>query len=548
MSTRPVASQANSNVVDAVTKYITRMVDEQKGHKILLLDEETIGIISMVYSISRIMEHEVFLIEPLKKEREKLGHLKALCFLRPTKENVELLCRELNNPLYPEYYIYFTNALEHRKLQDLAESDSHEVIRQVQEFFCDFYPVSPDLFSLNIPTCITHNDAAQDVRIIARICDGIGSSILAFKRKPSIRYSRTSELAERVARELVRRINADSELYDFKKTDSVYLIVDRRQDPITPLLNQWTYQAMLHELLEIQNNRISLAHITGIQAELKEAVVSTEDKFFMSNIYSNFGDLAMNVKSLMDEFQSKSPNQEQIKSIEDMMRLVKDLPEFKKQSSHVTKHVTLTSELSRLVHLNKLFEVSELEQDIACAQVQTGIYDRICAQIRNPDLPPYEKLRLVLLYAIRNETAVANIRDLIELLRDAGLSADLIEHVHGVLVYAGQKVRGAEVSAGKSYLGIAKKIIQREIKGVSNVYTQHQPAIMDTIDALSNSRLPDAAYPYAIGPYQQSFSEVVVFFVGGATYEEAKAIAAFNETSKGLRVILGGTTIHNSSR
>lgn len=27
------------------------------------------------------------------------------------------------------------------------------------------------------------------------------------------------------------------------------LILDRREDPITPLLNQWTYQAMLHELI-----------------------------------------------------------------------------------------------------------------------------------------------------------------------------------------------------------------------------------------------------------------------------------------------------------
>jgi len=36
------------------------------------------------------------------------------------------------------------------------------------------------------------------------------------------------------------------------------LILDRVEDPITPLLNQWTYQAMLHELVGIKNNKISL--------------------------------------------------------------------------------------------------------------------------------------------------------------------------------------------------------------------------------------------------------------------------------------------------
>ena len=36
------------------------------------------------------------------------------------------------------------------------------------------------------------------------------------------------------------------------------LIIDRCEDPITPLLNQWTYQAMLHELIGIENNQVYL--------------------------------------------------------------------------------------------------------------------------------------------------------------------------------------------------------------------------------------------------------------------------------------------------
>ena len=36
--------------------------------------------------------------------------------------------------------------------------------------------------------------------------------------------------------------------------------------------------------------------------------------------------------------------------------------------------------------------------------------------------------------------------------------------------------------------------------------------------------------------------------VGGATYAEAMAIANLNKTTQGVRIILGGTTIHNSKR
>jgi hypothetical protein len=43
----------------------------------------------------------------------------------------------------------------------------------------------------------------------------------------------------------------------------------RREDPVTPLLSQWTYQAMVHELLGINNNRVSLAGTPGITKDLQ---------------------------------------------------------------------------------------------------------------------------------------------------------------------------------------------------------------------------------------------------------------------------------------
>lgn len=36
------------------------------------------------------------------------------------------------------------------------------------------------------------------------------------------------------------------------------LILDRKDDPVTPLLTQWTYQAMIHELIGINDNKLKL--------------------------------------------------------------------------------------------------------------------------------------------------------------------------------------------------------------------------------------------------------------------------------------------------
>ena len=42
------------------------------------------------------------------------------------------------------------------------------------------------------------------------------------------------------------------------------LIIDRRSDPVTPLLMQWTYQAMVHELIGIKNNRVIMDNVSAI--------------------------------------------------------------------------------------------------------------------------------------------------------------------------------------------------------------------------------------------------------------------------------------------
>ncbi len=44
------------------------------------------------------------------------------------------------------------------------------------------------------------------------------------------------------------------------------LILDRKDDPVTPLLLQWTYQAMVHELIGLDTNRVDLSHIPGVSA------------------------------------------------------------------------------------------------------------------------------------------------------------------------------------------------------------------------------------------------------------------------------------------
>ena len=42
--------------------------------------------------------------------------------------------------------------------------------------------------------------------------------------------------------------------------------------------------------------------------------------------------------------------------------------------------------------------------------------------------------------------------------------------------------------------------------------------------------------------------DIIVFMVGGTTYQEALAVYELNKANPGVRIILGGSTIHNCER
>ncbi len=261
----------------------------------------------------------------------------------------------------------------------MAEADNHEVVRAVQEYFADFLVINPDLFSFDLgfpkqrlwgsSPDLWNTDALQ------RSTEGLIAVLLSLKKKPLIRYEKNSLMAKKLATEVRYQMTKEEQLFDFRRPDTppILLILDRRDDPITPLLTQWTYQAMVHELLGIHNGRVDLSDVPDVRPELKEIVLSQDqDPFFKKNMYLNFGDLGGNIKDYVEQYQSKTKSNMSIDSIADMKRFVEDYPEFRKLSGNVSKHVTLVGELSRRVGEDSLLDVSELEQSLACNDNHTN--------------------------------------------------------------------------------------------------------------------------------------------------------------------------------
>ncbi|CAF0981042.1 unnamed protein product [Adineta steineri] len=554
----------NINVIEAVRSYINRMIEDcGPTIKGLVMDKETASIVSMVYAQSEILQKEVFLFERIDIPGQKsLKHLSAICFLRPTEENIQSLVRELREPKYGNYFIYFTNFVEMSDIKCLAEADEFECVRVVQEFYADYLAINPHLYSLNIPNTYQKNYEWND-NVLRRTVQGLVSLLLSLRKKSAtIRYQKSSNMARILADKLSSTLKRQADFTASNTNDynqTIVLIIDRREDAITPLLNQWTYQAMVHELIGIKNNRVNLNQVPGITKELEEVVMNAEyDEFYSNNLYSNFGEIATNIKGLMEHFQDKHKSQSKIESIGDMKTFIENYPQFKKLSGTVSKHVTIVSELSRLVGLYHLLEVSETEQHLVCQGDHNEVVQKIKRLIKDDKIRDLDILRLLSLYALRYEQHASN--ELNTLKHDAQkhrrFSEKYTQYLQAIVEYGGLKFRQADLFNTQTPMAITRQFI-RGLRGVDNVYAQHVPLIKDLIEQLLRGKLKDTSYPNVNAKdqvNQQNLlqqgqinkpSEIIVYVVGGVTYEESYHIQMMNKQS--ARILLGGSYIHNFS-
>lgn len=144
-----------------------------------------------------------------------------------------------------------------------------------------------------------------------------------------------------------------------------------------------------------------------------------------------------------------------------------------------------------------------------------------------------------------------------------------------MLNFAGADQRQDDLFMNENFFSRGKSAM-KGLKGVDNVYTQHSPHLAQTIELLLKGRLRDTSYPY-LDPAQQPQNpammqrpqEIILFMIGGTTYEEARTVALLNQqfaagqnplgitgpsTSAAgnslsqIRIILAGTGVLNSSQ
>jgi vacuolar protein sorting-associated protein 45 len=515
--------------------YVQRVVRCTPGPKVLLVDGEVIKFLNVSFSHSQLLSHEVFVVDELRKaDRTPMKHFSCVIFARPTQENFQAVTAELERGRdnYKDFFLFFTNMFSIDQMQFLVRSDQHGMVKHVEEVYLDMFPVTDEacivpLFNSNAAllaraAAAAGADAPQliaaplfrnpitinqwDNADLQRVTEGIVAMTLACGRRPHIRYRANNRVTSHLASALGSRArNLRHRFYDLASKDCVLLLLDRMDDPITPLITPWTYQALCHELLGIDSGVVTTVStvrkpvapsaaaaagadgaspISGppaataaaaagapgtpsaaggaqppqqqyatVKEETQHVLSAETDSFFRSHRDTVWGELCIATKGLVDAFLELNKVDLRTKSLQEIGAIKERMPEMRRQNVLAERHSTIVAEMGKSVKARGLSNISVLEQDIVCGAVPpltdfTSYAKRFLdaigdrVHVSDPDA-----LRIAVLFELRYEhrrdTAVsASIRSL---LRNRGLDLRLLD---AVVQLGGLRAR--QSSAGNS--------------------------------------------------------------------------------------------------
>ena len=549
------------NLHEISGNYIESMISNVKDMKAIIFDNETQVIFSLEFSKSLALKQEIFLFESIDKiQTEQKLNLNGIFFIRPTLENLEQLKRILQSSNFKEINLFFTNQITDDYLQKLAQYDINMQVKNVQEIYLDYYIINSNVFHLNIESCICNLDMnpiekwnQYDVRMNERIYQGLISACLSNRMKPIIKSVRGSDICVNLGKKLAKFFDDNYDNFIRKECGSnfngILLLYDRKEDPISPLINQWTYQAQLHEILGIKNNVIELKKGNDIKDKPEKYVISdveSIDKFYSKYKFADYGTVANAVQQEADKLKSDNDMLNKESSIEELRKIIDQLPEKKKESMAITKHYKLFYSISEYVTKHKLMDLSKIEQDISVNDNKKDQFNQIVQIISDPKVQHLDKCKLYLLYMLRyeNDSSVSNLKHIMI----ENKLGDWVSYGDALLKYAGKERRKLDCFQDKDILSKGKKFFMNAFgQGNENAFMQHISYLNGIVERLlkGRSRENETININCNSMNEPKVNNLIVFVFGGITFEETRDLTLLGN-QLGVNIVCGGTNIINS--
>lgn len=589
--------------------------------KILVYDRYGQDIISPLLSVKDLREMGVTLHLLLHSDREPIPDVPAVYFVMPTQENISRISQDFRSLLYDSYYLNFIAPISRQRLEELAgaslQCNCVSSVNKVFDQYLNFITVEDDMFILrhqdrsSVSYFAVNRGDVKDTEmetIIDSIVDSLFSVFVTLGVVPIIRSPR-GNAGEMVAEKLDKKIREN--LRDTRNslfaTDVVptgpfgfqrplLVILDRNQDMATPLHHTWTYQALAHDVLDLQLNRVTLEETVEKpghagarpRKRIKTFDLSSTDKFWVQYKGSPFPTVAEAVQEELDSYRT---SEEEVKRLKAAMGLegdntdeaismvsdntakltsaVSSLPELLEKKRLVDMHMTIATAILDHIKARKLDVYFEIEEKILG---KTTLEKSLMDMITDPEAgTPADKLRLFLIsYICGPSMTEAEVDQYVTAMRDAGCDCEAVNYMRRWKTYSKLSLTTSQYSGGTKTVSMFSKLMshgsQFVMEGVKNlVVKKHNLPITRIVDSLMemkslqetddyryfDPKLLRATDSSTIPRNRSPFQDAIVFVVGGGNYIEYQNLVDYTKGKSGpatKKILYGCTDLVNADQ
>ncbi|XP_040267116.1 sec1 family domain-containing protein 1 isoform X1 [Bufo bufo] len=588
--------------------------------KVLIYDRFGQDIISPLLSVKELRDMGVTLHLLLHSDRDAIPDVPAIYFVMPTEENVDRICQDLRTQLYESYYLNFISAISRSKLEDIASAaltaNTVAHVSKVFDQYLNFITLEDDMIvlcnqnkelvsyrALNRPDI---TDTEMDT-IMDTIVDSLFCFFVTLGAVPIIRCPR-GNAAEMVAVKLDKKLrenlrDARNSLFtgdnlgtgQFSFQRPLLVLVDRNIDLATPLHHTWTYQALVHDVLDFHLNRVNLEESAAVESSpsgarpkkknKKSYDLTVADRFWQKHKGSPFPEVAESVQQELESYRNQEDEVKRLKTImglegEDegaismlsdntakLTSAVSSLPELLEKKRLIDLHTNVATAVLEHIKARKLDVYFEYEEKLMS---KSTLDKSLLDIISDPDAgTPEDKMRLFLIYYITSahppsETDLDQYKNALE---DAGCSLTPLNYIKQWKAFT--KMAAAPTSYGigaTKSKGLLSRVMntgsQFVMEGVKNfVLKQQSLPVTRVLDSLlemkSNPETDDYRYfdpkmlrgnDSSIPRNKNPFQEAIVFVVGGGNYIEYQNLVDYMKTKQGKHILYGCTELFNAAQ
>ncbi|KAK9270270.1 hypothetical protein L1049_025847 [Liquidambar formosana] len=503
--------------------------DSKSTWKVLIMDKVTVKIMSYSCKMADITEEGVSLVEDIYRRRQPLPTMDAIYFIQPTKENVIMLLSDMSGraPLYKKAFVFFSSPIS-KELVAHIKKDASVLPRigALREMNLEYFAIDSQGF-------ITDNERAlEDIfgdeensrkgdACLNVMATRIATVFASLRELPFVRYRAAKSLDTNTMttfRDLVPTklaagvwnslVKYKSSIPNFPQTETCeLLILDRSIDQIAPVIHEWTYDAMCHDLLNMEGNKYvhEVPSKIGGPPEKKEVLLEDHDPIWLELRHAHIADASERLHEKMTNFLSKN-KAAQIHhgsrdgselSTRDLQKMVQALPQYSEQIDKLSLHVEIAGKINRIIRELELRELGQLEQDLVFGDA--GTKEVINFLRTKLDATRESKLRLLMIYAAIYPEKFEGEKGL-KMMQLAKLSSDDMNAVNNMRLLEGSSdAKKSSIGAFSLKFDVHKRkhAARKDRTGEQETWqlSRFYPMIEELIEKLVKGELPKNDYP-----------------------------------------------------